>query len=377
MSLAGRASSAPRCGYSNRSDLVKLAANSKTVTTTEMNDIAFEHEEQPGLVSVVVPTYRGERFIGAALESISAQTDKNWEVIVVEDGSCGPTEGIVRDFAARHRGHRVTYSRSEQNFGPSHTRNAAFKQVRGQYVALLDSDDRWFPDYLAVMREVIETSGKEIVYCSVVMIEDKSDLLIGVWGPESRDIKEFPEGLLLRNFVTPSATVMRRTVLAEVGPWNTEYRYCEDLEYWLRCAAAGKTFHYVGGVHCLYRRNHAEAATGKMCAVQEAHVQVAAGFLQLPGAREKMCRKYLSLAYLRAAEFHEKTNPLVDPSADRSRAPKMLWRAWLLRRKHVEYLWKAFKLSISNAFRRPRTLAMETSETTAPVLSSQSTKAAA
>jgi glycosyltransferase involved in cell wall biosynthesis len=321
-----------------------------------MSQIVFEHNENPGLISVVIPTYRGDRLIGETLASISAQTEKNWEVIVVEDGSRGATERIVRDFAKQHRRHRVHYSRSEQNFGPSHSRNTAFKHVRGQYVALLDSDDRWYPDYLSVMRKAIETTKKDIVYCSVVMIEDVTDLLIGVWGPTGNEIADFPHDLLNRNFVTPSASVLRRTVLADVGNWNTRHRFCEDLEFWLRCAAERKTFHYVGGVHCLYRRNHAEAATGKMCAVQEAHAEIAERFLNIPGTRPHTCRKYVSRAYLRAAEFHERSNPIYDPSGDRTRAPRLLVRAWSLRRNHVDYLWRAFKLTIANSFRSTRML---------------------
>jgi glycosyltransferase involved in cell wall biosynthesis len=321
----------------------------------KMSLIAFEHNETRGLISVVIPTYCGERFIGDALTSISSQTDQNWEVIVVEDGSRGATERIVGEFAARHPLHRVHYSRNEQNRGPSHTRNTAFRHVRGQYVALLDSDDRWLPDYLAAMREAIESTGKDIVYCSVVMIEDATDLLIGVWGPNGKDIAEFPHGLLNRNFVTPSASVLRRSVLADVGNWNTKHRYCEDLEFWLRCVAEHKTFHYVGGVHCLYRRNHAEAATGKLCAVQEAHAEIAEQFLRLPGTRENICRKYVSRAYLRSAEFHQKSDPQRDLSADRSRAPRLLMRAWSFQRNHIDYLWRAFKLSIGNAFRGTRT----------------------
>jgi glycosyltransferase involved in cell wall biosynthesis len=331
-----------------------------------MSLIAFEHGEIKGLISIVMPTYRGERYIGEALASVSAQTDQNWELIVVEDGSRGATERIVRDFAASHSKHRVHYSRHEQNRGPSYTRNVAFKYARGQYVALLDSDDRWYPDYLAVTRKAIETTGKDIVYCSVVMIEDETDLLIGAWGPTGGDIADFPLGLLTRNFINPSATVLRRSVLADVGNWNTERRLCEDLEFWLRCACARKTFHYVGGVHCLYRRNHAEAATGKMCAVQEAHAEVVENFLDLPGTRKQTCRKHVSRSYLRAAEFHINSRRQNDSSADRYRAPRLLLRAWYFRRNHVDYLWRAFKLTIRNALRHPRKLFKRAPKPAAP-----------
>jgi hypothetical protein len=124
----------------------------------------------------------------------------------------------------------------------------------------------------------------------------------------------------------------------------------------LRCAAQRKTFHYVGGVHCLYRRNHAEAATGKMCAVQEAHAEIAERFLDLPGTRRHTCRKYVSRAYVRAADFHKRANPLYDSSGDRTRAPRLLVRAWSFRRTHFDYLWRAFKLTIGNSLRNTRML---------------------
>lgn len=321
-----------------------------------MSQIPFEHRETPGLVSVVIPAYRGEQFIGDALASIASQTDQNWEVIVVEDGSCDATESIVRDFANRNSWHRVLYVRNEHNAGPSHARNTAFKQVRGQYVALLDSDDRWYPDYLAAMRRALETTGRDIVYSSVVMIENGSDLLIGVWGPTGHEIGDFPHGLWQRNFITPSATVMRRSVLADVGYWNVDFRYCEDLEFWLRCVMQQKSFHYVGGVHCLYRRNHAGAATGKMCAVQEAHARIVARFLAVPGTRRHTCQKFVSRSYVRAAEFHARGNPTYDPSADPTRAPRLLLKAWEYRRNHVDYLWRAAKLSVANTVRRVRTI---------------------
>ena len=317
-----------------------------------MASISFEKEATQGLVSVVIPTYRGERFIGEALAAVSLQTYTNWEVIVVEDGSRGATEKIVKDFADQHRSHRVDYSRNDQNCGPSHTRNTAFAKVRGELVALLDADDRWFPDYLAVSIQALKASGKDVVYSSVVMIEDKSDLLLDVWGPDARDLADFPYGLFSRNFVNPSATILRREVLADVGAWDTTLRCCEDVDYWLRCIAAGKQFQYVGGCHCLYRKNFAGAATEKTCSTREKFAEVVERYIQLPGLREPTCRKLVCQALLLAAQFHFVINPLDDASADPTRAPRLALSAWRLRPKNVEYLWKAFQYWVGNLFRR-------------------------
>ena len=263
-----------------------------------MPGIQFRRSETQGLVSIVIPTYRGEKFIGETLESIGCQTYRSWEVLVVEDASHGPTAEIVSSFARRHPSHRVDYSRNQRNGGPSHSRNVAFAQAAGEFVALVDADDRWMPEHLARSIHALETTGKDVVYSSVVMFEDQTDVLVGIWGPTPQELQDFPHGLFCRNFVTPSATVLRRQVLADVGLWNTQYRYCEDLEYWLRCVAAGKSFHHVGGCNCLYRR-HANAATNHGGALQEAFAQIVERYIEMPGLRTKSCRRFASKAFLR------------------------------------------------------------------------------
>ena len=317
-----------------------------------MASISYKREATEGLVSVVIPAYQSDRFIGEALASVGRQLYRNWEVIVVEDGSQGETERIVKSFSRRHPWHRVEYSRNEQNCGPSHTRNTAFAKVRGEFVALLDADDSWFPDHLTVATDALKSSGNDVAYSTVVVIEDKSDLLLCVWGPEAHDLAEFPLGLFRRNFVNPSATVLRRQVLADVGTWDTTLRYCEDLDFWLRCILAGKTFQYVGGCHCLYRRNHAEAATGRMCKVLESFAEVVERYIPFPGIPERLSRKLVAQAFLTAAERHTISNPLHDSSADPSRAAHLMMKAWRLKRNRVRYLWQAAKYGAADLWHR-------------------------
>jgi cellulose synthase/poly-beta-1,6-N-acetylglucosamine synthase-like glycosyltransferase len=314
--------------------------------------ISFTKPATGGLVSIVIPTYQGERLIGETLASISKQSYRRWEVIVVEDGSNNRTEAVVKSFARRHPWHRVHYSQNEQNRGPSYTRNAAFAKVRGEMVALLDSDDRWLPDHLSVSVEALQTSGKDVVYSTVLMIEDQTELLLGLWGPQAGELVNFPQSLFGRNFITPSATVLRRQVLADIGLWDTNLRYCEDLDFWLRCLASGKTFQYVGGCHCLYRRNHAEAATGRMCQVLESFAQVVERHMHFPGLRERTCCKYVAQAYVAAAQRHATSDPCHDPSADHSRASRLMLKAWRLKPNRVRYLWPVTKFGVADFFRR-------------------------
>lgn len=321
--------------------------------------IPFARKSTADLVSVVISTYCGERLIGETLDSLSRQTYTNWELIVVEDGSYDGTEEIVREFARKHRWHRVDYSRSEQNQGLGHTRNLTFARARGEYVAILDSDDRWLPDYLASSVQALKSSGKDIAYSSTVMIEDQTEVLLGVWGPSSYDLGDFPQSLLGRNYITPSATLMRRQVLADVGPWDT-FRYGEDFAYWLRCVAAGKQFQHVGGCQCLYRKNHAGALTQNLCSMIEGVAYVSRSFMHTTGMRRRTSREYVSNSFALAARFHATADPRRDPSADRFRAPALLRKAWRLRRKRVGYLWLATKIGFKNLFRRrKRTVPIE------------------
>lgn len=324
-----------------------------------MAGITFTRSQTPDLVSIIIPTYRCEQYIGETLDSISHQTYDNWEVIVVEDGQAGPTQAIVEDFARRHPSHRVEYSASGKNYGPSHSRNVAFAKAAGEFIALLDSDDRWFPDHLArSVRELCET-GKDLAYSTVITIEDMTDRILGTWGPEARDLEDLPNRLFNRNFISPSATVFRRRVLGIVGAWDSDLRYCEDLSFWLRCYAAGVQFHYVGGCHCLYRKNHAGAATQKQCATLEMFAVVAQRYMHLPGLRRKIIGRFVAKAYVRAADAHVKADPTRDPSADRSRALPLLLRAWRIRPTAPMYLVKAIKIAIAEALRgrRPTSLA--------------------
>jgi glycosyltransferase involved in cell wall biosynthesis len=306
-----------------------------------MKPIHFKFLETAGLVTVIIPAYRSEQFISATLDSVRSQRYPHWEVVVVDDDPAGGCRAIVEDFAQRNPDYRISYQCNSHNLGPSETRNIAFAMARGEYVALLDSDDLWLPEHLTRSVAAFRETDTDIVYSSVVMFEDQSDLLLGIWGPHQEELNDFPNGLFRRTFVTPSATVMRRSVLADVGGWDVHLRYCEDINYWLRCVATNKKFKHVGGCQCLYRKNHSGAATQKMCAVLDHFGGVVEQFLDIPGIRKKSCRNFVSRAYAMAAQQHARAMPEYDPSADRTRIAPNYYRAWQFRRKRIDHLLRS------------------------------------
>ena len=356
---AVEASSAAR-----RSGCVRFASGSRRSSSAgrherqeSMTPLTFAHAEQPGLVSVVIPTFRGERFIAAALKTIAQQSYGDWEVIVVEDGSQGPTQSIIEEFARRHPMHRVEYLRNERNSGAAYSRNRGFAASRGEFVAPLDADDRWFPEHLAACVDALNSSHAAVAYGASVMIEDGTDLLLGVWGPEARDIAEFPQSLLRRNFVNPSATVMRRRRAGRRWPVGHDAALLRRLGVLAACVAAGEQFRYVGGLHCLYRKNHAGATTQRNCGTVEEFAEIVERALALPQFAGKACRRSVAKAFERTAKLHACGDPMQDSSADPSRAAGLMLKAWQLRPERVGYLALAARMALASRWHRSRSAA--------------------
>jgi glycosyltransferase involved in cell wall biosynthesis len=307
-------------------------ANKKNSSQNQMAN--NRHSE---LVSVIIPTYRGDRFIEGALASVAAQTWPDWEIIVVEDGSQGQTESIVRHFADQHPNQRVEYVRHPKNLSQSAARNTALRLARGAFVAFLDVDDRWQPAHLSAALAALIQQNNDVAYSTVIMFDDASEMPFCLWGPRIRELASFPYSLFHRNYITPSCTVMRRELCNRVGDFEVSLRPCEDLDYWLRCAVAGARFVHVKGCHVLYRKNHEEAQTRGISLVAEAHAQVIERHILTFENAPFNCHQLAARLYFTAAWYHASLRPDKDPSADPSLAQALFRRAISLHSHKTKY----------------------------------------
>ena len=98
-----------------------------------------------GLVSIITPCYNGERYIAETIESVMRQTYPNWEMIIVDDGSADGSARVAEAYSRRDG--RIQVLR-QQNAGTACARNAALRRAKGRYIALLDADDVWMPEFL-------------------------------------------------------------------------------------------------------------------------------------------------------------------------------------------------------------------------------------
>ena len=211
----------------------------------KVNGKLNENGNRP-LVSVVMPAYNAERFITKAMESALNQTIEDIELIVVDDCSHDNTCELVEKLGQRDP--RVRLVRNERNLGVAKSRNRGFEACRGSYVALLDSDDVWYPMKLEKQLALARREEADIVYCSYAMVNEEdakicSDFIV----PEKTDLNR----MLAKNVISCSTVLMTGETVRQQS-FSTKY-YHEDYVYWLQLLGQGKKAVGVPEVLAAYR----------------------------------------------------------------------------------------------------------------------------
>jgi len=188
--------------------------------------------EKTPLVSVIMPAYNMERFITPAIRSVQQQTMEDWELLVIDDGSQDRTCQIVEELAAQDS--RIRFLRNEVNMGVAKTRNRGFDLCRGEYVALLDSDDVWMPRKLESQLQVARDTGADIVYCSYGMTDERDNRVCADFiVPETTDYAHS----LVQSVISCSTALLSRGIVDSYR-FVPEY-YHEDLVLWLQLLLDG------------------------------------------------------------------------------------------------------------------------------------------
>lgn len=187
------------------------------------------------LVSVCIGTYNREQYISECLDSVYGQTYKNIEVVVVDDASTDRTVEIVRSYKP------TKLIVLKKNSGIcSHTRNRAIRESSGEYIALLDSDDAWYPKKIELQLEFMLTHPDIPLchtYCHIV---DENSRVVGIRHegrlPKTGDAFE---ALLEHCWITISSVMMKRNLYDKIGPFLEHPYYGksgEDIDFFLRVA---------------------------------------------------------------------------------------------------------------------------------------------
>lgn len=176
-------------------------------------------------VSIVLPSYNGEKYIMESVDSILGQTYTDWELIIVDDCSTDSTLQIARRYEARDNRIRVIYN--ELNRKLPGALNAGFQYAKGKYLTWTSDDNRYLPDALAVMVERLEASGEAMVCAGMYAIDDSGKL-------KSEKFFLYQDEELCRWNTVGACFLYRREVWDHIGAYDTELYCVEDYDYWLR-----------------------------------------------------------------------------------------------------------------------------------------------
>ena len=184
-------------------------------------------------VSVVIPTYNRADFICDAIESVLAQTYKDYEVIVVDDGSTDNTREVLKKY-----GDRIKYIYQE-NKRQGAARNTGIKNSTGEYIAFLDSDDTWLPHKLEKDVACIESDSKiGLVYSNVVKVYSSTGKPLYEKTDTVKPTGDVLEQVVLRCFISPGSNpLVRKECFMKVGLFNESRDVVEDYEMVVRIAS--------------------------------------------------------------------------------------------------------------------------------------------
>jgi glycosyltransferase involved in cell wall biosynthesis len=276
------------------------------------------------LVSVIVPAYNAEPFLAETLASAQWQTYREFEVIVVDDGSTDRTSEIALGFAEKDA--RFILLR-QKHAGEPVTRNAALKQARGEWIAFLDADDVWLPGKLAAQLDLLKQEpNANVLFSDYYFWDGQSNS-----GRRYSEPDKFPDGdvgrrLIFFDLFAPSTLIIKRETLDVVGLFDVELPVAADWDMLLRIGERGLCAKGVRQPMALYRNWQGQISRNKirMC---ECNIRVLEKALSRPQRGPWRYAYERSLQIARGNLELARVSPLIEtqPGA----VPAAALRAWM------------------------------------------------
>ncbi len=290
-----------------------------------MRDFSTDERERASvsdnpLVSVIIPTYNRAGVICRTIDNVLAQTHREIEIIVVDDGSTDDTQAVLSRYSGQIR------VISQSNTGPARARNRGIEVASGEFIAFQDSDDLWVPTNLERQVDLLKRSDQSVVCClcnAIFRYEGRPEFTSfqrawlfpscgeGVWTNVS--------DVLATRFVLFCQTVLiRREVLRRIGGFDETLKYHEDYELPLRLALEGPWV-FIREPLTIWQQG-APGSWSEKALNEEIH---------LKKCEIRMRNKILQM--LGDSDAHERTRKLLNRELSRNR--RELWRAELAHKK--------------------------------------------
>jgi glycosyltransferase involved in cell wall biosynthesis len=215
------------------------------------------------LITVAICSFNGERYLEKTLISVLAQDYSNFEIVIIDDGSTDGTASIIERFASQNKCVRPFF---RSNHGLPASRNFSFAQAKGEWIAIVDQDDLWYPTRLSRQLDIARKYPTAGVVFSNVHHINESDEVTGDYMstftlPESFIPKGNVGNLLLKLgcFSASASTLIKRETIQTVGAFDESLAYACDYDYFIR-AGFEFDFAYTRDILAAWR-SHAKQAT--------------------------------------------------------------------------------------------------------------------
>jgi len=253
------------------------------------------------LISIIIPYFNGEQYIEETLSAVLAQTYRNWEALVIDDGSRrSEASTYLRNLVEKISDPRIRHF-EKKNEGLSATRNLGIANARGMYVALLDQDDLWSPEKLEKQVACFESASETgMVYTDAWVSNEVGGTKRRYSGVVRPHAGRVFEQLLFENFIVCSSVLIKKDVLGRVGPFNPQYKQAEEYDLFLRIA---ETFPigYVDSPLTTYRVHQSNTTREQKYLAQTESREILSGFAGKGTARLEKVR--VALARLNYADM--------------------------------------------------------------------------
>jgi glycosyltransferase involved in cell wall biosynthesis len=183
------------------------------------------------LISVLIPVYNGENYLRESIDSVLTQTLKDFELLVIDDGSKDSTWNIIESYGNQLKGFR------KENGGVASALNLGIQKARGQWIAWLSHDDLFLPNKLERQIKFLDNNPKyRACYTSYYVIDEHGNPI------RQRNVPNYPNEQILRTlfgvcYINGSSMLIHRSCFDKIGLFNTDLRLTQDIEFWFRLAS--------------------------------------------------------------------------------------------------------------------------------------------
>ncbi len=206
-------------------------------------------------VSVIIPTYNHANYVAESIESVLSQTYKDYELIIVNDGSPDDTEEVLQPYI--HRG-QIRYI-CQENQGQASARNRGLSECQGKYVAFLDDDDLWPMDKLQWQVEYLEANSQCNVVGGAVVMLDNNSPRGDVCNESGHSMLTYAQLFYGNPFNSPGQVLIRKSALEGIGGFDTSIWGADDFDVFLRLAELSPIASFLKTA--LYYRLHSSNAS--------------------------------------------------------------------------------------------------------------------